>query len=392
MKKFIKILSLILAVALMAGVLVSCKKKRTGILLATYDGKDAYDGKVYSGDEDLANWMQYLTGYYYDYIEDGSLSNQQFGKLIVNTVVLHRVEDLDMQARGITIADEDIKEMFDYNKLNFDEYYEGGFEQFKKDSGLDDDFWMSMARYNVIENIIREDQLLAEDIGDDELRAYFNNNFANYMKKAGYDYTAIFVEVNDVSDETEWNGEKANAEAYLSRIKDGEKFEDIFNEIKEKYSTENGYSQSNYASGFGTVELTNVAQIDDLEKALEDVKEKYPNADRNAEKSSEAYADYLRYLSACMGMEQSYAMAHMNVGDVYPTPIATPIGWMILRLETYREKNEYPSFEEMRYQVYLDYCDELMESNELMSKYKELVFAKYNVNVEDVVFNPTTAQ
>ena len=383
MKKFIKIISLILAVALIAGILVSCKKKRTGILLATYNAKDEYDGKLYSGDEDIVNWLQYLSGYYYDYLEDGTISNDDFGKLVIETVVLHRLEELDLKAQNVTVSEDTVKEIFDYNKLNFDEYYEGGYEAFKKSSGLDDDFWMQYARYNVITDLVVEEQLFKMNVSEAELKEYFSNNYGNYIQKAGYDYTAVFVEVKDVTDDTEWTTEKQNAQAYIDRIKAGEAFTDVYNEILKKYSVENGYTQSSYASGFGTVELSAVAEVENLEESLAKVSELFPNADRNADPSSEEYKDYMRYLSTCMGVEQSYAMRNMQLGEIYPTPIRTPFGWMILRLDEFREKSIDPLYEDVSVRVYADYCQELVENNTVLTKYKDGLFNKYNVQIED---------
>ena len=386
MKKTIKIISLILAVALIAGILVSCKKKRTGILLATYDGKDEYDGKVYSGDEDLVNWLQYLNQYYYDYLEDGTISKEAFGEVVIQTVLLHRLEELDLKDQDITVSEEEIKEIFEYNKLNFDEFYDGGFEEAKKAYGLDDDFWMQYARYRVITNIIIDDQLLKLNVSESELKEYFSNNYGNYIQKAGYDYTAVFVEVKDVTDDAEWTTEKANAQAYIDRIKAGEKFEDVYSEILKKYSVENGYTQASYASGFGTVELSKVADVTDLEEALAKASENFPKADRTADKESEEYKDYMRYLSTCMGIEQSYAMKNMQIGEIYPTPIRTPFGWMILRLDEFREKSIYPLFDDVSAQVYADYCQELVENNTILTKYKESLFNKYNIKIEEYQF------
>ena len=358
-----------MALVLIAGVLSSCKKKDKGILLAKYDG-----GEMYSKDTDVQQWSDYLYGYYFDYLEDGSLSTARLGEIIVNTVLLHRLEDMDIVERKITISDEEIQEAYEFNKLNFDEYYDGGFEKFKEDSGLGDDFWMEFARYSIVENLIIDRLVYEEDFSKEELLNYFNANYSDYMISAGYEYSAVFVEVLDTSSEEEWATKKTAADGYLSRILSGEDFDEIKNEILDTYKIEDGYSNTHYASGKGSVSKSEFVDVTDLDAALAQAKEQFPDE-----------KDFLKYLSVCMKYEQCYAMKNLADGEVYSKLIKTPVGWMLLKLEQYRENSYYPTYEDVKDKVIEDYVKKLYEDGSLLDNYRKKLMIKYNVVMEDVV-------
>lgn len=386
MKKSVKIISAILAVTMLALLCCSCKKKDKGILLATYKG-----GEVYSGDSDLTQWSKYLNNYYADYIDDGTMTQDELSQRIVYEVVLMRLMELDIKARGLTVSDDEVKEAFDYTKTSFDNNYEGGYAQLVKDSGLTDDFWKAFARKSILREVIYNDLLINYDFTDEELTEYYNNNVDAYKKAKGYTCSVVFVTVGDVSDESAWTERKTAAKAYINRILAGEKYDDIKAEIVATYTEDNDSDiMASNATGTDIVSEESMRQfvlsegtsLEDTLKALA-ASDKYKNMDQHADKSSDAYKSYLEYLIKCMGYSQTYALTHMNVGETYSEPIVAPFGWMILRLDSYNEKTYYPTLEEIRYELTKDYFDSLVENGSLMSVYQNDLLEKYYVTLEE---------
>lgn len=380
MKKSIKLICFLLATLMVAFVFCGCKKK--GMLLARYDG-----GEVYSNDEDVKEWTKYLTSYYYSYVEEGKMTKDYLGTLIIKTIVAQRIREIEVQKRGIEVTDEAVQNMYDYNKKAFDEQYKGGFDGMLKDSGLSKKFWMMFARNAVIEQLIANDLVLNKNFTDEELTEYYAENLSKYITNAGYTYTALFIEVKDISNDTEWSEQKAVAEKYIERLLSGEDFDKVKEEILKTYNEENGYKQTADWTGQGTVAFDEVYKIDDLDKALKEVDEKYSDRDPKADKSSEAYSKYLQYLATSMAYTQSYAMTTIKEGEIYASPIISPLGWMILRLDKIAEETVYPSLDEIRLQLIADYSQELLSSGELMNKFSDEMDELYHVEIQSFSFS-----
>lgn len=380
MKKSIKLICLFLAAVMVAVVFCGCKKK--GMLLATYDG-----GEVYSNDEDVEEWTKYLTSYYYSYVESGAMTKDYLGTLIVKTIVAQRIREIEVEKRGIEVTDEAVQNMYDYNKKAFDEQYDGGYDGMLKETGLSKDFWMMFARNAVIEQLIANDLVLNRNFTDEELTSFYADNLSKYITNAGYTYTALFIEVKDLSDDTEWSEQKAVAEKYIERLLSGEDFDDIKEEILSIYNEENGYKQTANWTGQGTVTFDELYKTDDLEKSLKELDEKYSDRDSKADQSSDAYSKYLQYLASSMAYTQSYAMTNMKEGEIYASPIISPLGWMILRLDKIAEETIYPSLDEIRLQLIADYSQELLSSGELMNEFSDEMDELYHVEIQSFSFS-----
>ncbi len=380
MKKSIKLICLFLAAVMIAVVFCGCKKK--GMLLATYDG-----GEVYSNDEDVEEWTKYLTSYYYSYVESGAMTKDYLGTLIVKTIVAQRIREIEVEKRGIEVTDEAVQNMYDYNKKAFDEQYDGGYDGMLKETGLSKDFWMMFARNAVIEQLIANDLVLNRNFTDEELTSFYADNLSKYITNAGYTYTALFIEVKDLSDDTEWSEQKAVAEKYIERLLSGEDFDDIKEEILSIYNEENGYKQTANWTGQGTVTFDEVYKVDDLEKSLKELDEKYSGRDSKADQSSDAYSKYLQYLASSMAYTQSYAMTNIKEGEIYASPIISPLGWMILRLDKIAEETIYPSLDEIRLQLIADYSQELLSSGELMNEFSDEMDELYHVEIQSFSFS-----
>lgn len=378
MKKTIKLICFFLAVSMVALIFCGCGK---GMLLATYDG-----GEVYSTDKDVKLWTKYLSGYYGSYILEGKMTSAELGKIIVKTIVAQRIREIEVAKRGLSISESEVEEMYEYNKKAFDENYEGGFKKMMKDSGLKKKFWMMFARNAVVEKAIARDILAKKEFTDKELTDYYTNNLKNYIISAGYTYTAMFVEVKDLSSESEWAEAKTAAQKYIDRIKGGEDFDKIKEEILSIYNEKNGYTQTSTWTGEGAIGFDEIYDIDDLEKALADADENYKDRNSKADKGSEEYGKYLQYLATCMAYTQSYAMEHMEAGTIYSEPIISPLGWMILRLDRVTEETYYPSLDEIRLDLIRDYTNELVTSGKVMEKFSNEMDEKYHVKYEEVYY------
>lgn len=145
-----------------------------------------------------------------------------------------------------------------------------------KDSGLSKKFWMMFARNAVIEQLIANDLVLNKNFTDEELTEYYAENLSKYITNAGYTYTALFIEVKDISNDTEWSEQKAVAEKYIERLLSGEDFDKVKEEILKTYNEENGYKQTADWTGQGTVAFDEVYKIDDLENLLKRLTKSIP--------------------------------------------------------------------------------------------------------------------
>lgn len=379
MKKIVKLICFVLAVTMLASVFCGCK--RGGLLLATYDG-----GEVYSKDEDVELWTRYFLGYYGAYIDEGKMTTAELGELAVKTIVSQRLREIELEKRGLEVSDEKVEEMYNFNKEAFDKSYEGGFKQLMKDTGLKKKFWKMYARNAVVEQTIVNDLLAKKNFSDEELRNYYVANLEKYIIAAGYTYTAVFVEVKDLSSESEWAEAKIAAQKYIDRIIGGEDFDKVKEDILSVYNEENGYSQSENWSGEGVITFEEIYDVEDLEKALKDIDEEYSDRDPNAGEDTEGYGKYLQYLAKSMACTQSYAMKHMEVGSVYSDPIISPLGWMILRLDHIEEETIYPSLDELRLFLIEDYSNELISSGKLLGDFSDEMDKKYNVKYEEFYY------
>ena len=88
-----------------------------------------------------------------------------------------------------------------------------------------------------------------------------------------------------------------------------------------------------------------------------------------------------------MAYTQSYAMTTITVGEIYASPIISPLGWMILRLDKIAEETIYPSLDEIRLQLIADYSKELLSSGELMNKFSDEMDELYHVEIQSFSFS-----
>lgn len=383
MKTIKKLLCALFALVMIAAAGCSCgKTDEKHILVASYDG-----GKIYSDDPDLTNWTNYLYTYYAEYITNGSMNRAQFTDIVLNTVVLHRVEELDMEKRGLKYTEEDITSAAEFFVLNAEQFYEGGYEKFLEDRHLTTDFVNSYAKVQVMEELILDDIVAKQDYSDAALLDYFHQHIDTYVIKAGYSYDAAFLAVTDFADDDEVASKKAELQGYIDRIVAGEKFSDVKKELLSKYSG-GAYDEAATFSGEGIVEISELvhAQTEkDLEDARAFAESKYPNADAKSEKDSDAYGNYLRYLSLMMKYEQCFALLNTSEGETFSKPILSPIGWMMIKNLGYNPEVIVPEFADVKDRVKSDYTDEFYDSDDLLKDYKTDVFQKYNVKIEDVV-------
>ena len=376
MKKIIKLICFVLAVSMIAVIFCGCKG--SGVVLATYDG-----GEVLSTDDDVEQWTKYFTHYYSAYTLQGLMTSSELGRITIRSIVAMRLRELEAEKRGLEITDEAVKEMYDYNVKAFDEQYDGGFKKAMKDYGLKKKFWMMFARNAVVEELIVKDIINKMEITDAELTEFYVNNIKDYIISAGYTYTSVFVEVKDLSDENEWAENKSAAQKYIDRIIAGEDFDKIKEEILSIYNEENGYSQGTSWSGKGVITFEELRKVDNLEETMKELDEKYAGRDPKADKDSEAYGKYLQYLADCMANVQSYAMEHMETGTVYSEPIISPLGWMILRLDNFREETYYPSLNEIRDILRNNYINDLVNSGKLMEDFSDELYEAYHVEIKE---------
>lgn len=383
MKTVKKLVCALLALVMIAIVLCSCgEPEDKPMLLASYDG-----GKLYSDDAELTDWTNYLYTYYAEFITKGTMDRAQFTDIVLNTVILHRIEELDLEKRGLKYTDEAVEDAEQFFILNAEVYYEGGYEKYLEDRHLSKDFVTSYAKATVIEQILLDDIVSKQDYSDAVLLQYYREHISDYVIKAGFSYDAVFLGIEDFADDEEIERKKTELQGYIDCVIAGEKLSVIKNEILAKY--DGGiYDEAATLSGKGFIEiaeLVNTRTEKDLEDARAFAEEKYPSADAKSEKDSDAYGNYLRYLALMMKYEQCFALWNTNEGETFSRPILSPIGWMMIENLGYNSEVVVPEFADVKDKVKEDYTEEFYDSDDLLKNYKTSIFSKYNVKIEDVV-------
>lgn len=374
MKTAKRIICFILAATFVVLGLASCKKK--GILLATYDG-----GKIYENDvKELSN---YLYAYYYGMIEEGTTTADVVAKLAVERAVMDRLYELELKEYKMKVDEAEVKEEGDNIKSVIEAQYEGGWKQYASDVGVSEDFCYVYGRGAVVQEMVENSILFGDAITDEALKEYYRINGLDYLIYPSYEYTGMLIEVKDPADLTEWNSKKAEAQAYLDRILSGEDFDKVMAEVQGKYTEEAGYTVSPILSGQGRNDESTVAKISDLEAELKKIDEKYQNRDASADKSSEEYGNYLKYLGEVMKAKQCSFLRSATQNQVCSEIIESQAGFWIFRFDSHNTVQKFPEYDDIKGTLMIDYIKYLKEDTDAIKNYRNSLIEKYNVVYED---------
>ena len=359
------------------------------IIVATWN-----KGNIWSGD--VFEWVNYFYSLYYSDIQGGVRTTKDILELSIRAYCLVPLLENYLKEIGKTVSEDAIEIGVLQMMMNIDEQYseEGGFEYWKNGVGVTDNFIYDYVKYGIYNSAVREYLVENYDVSEEKLVEYFNENSMDYATPVGYIFNTALCEVLDQSNDEEWNTVFEDAKSYITKANSGTSFSDIQDEIKAKYTTEDGYVLVPYYTTYGTltkVDLDSMPKFDDLDKYIEELKAKYTEKgmDRTAEKTSAEYGYYDEYMFYVYQGTVAYIFRNklLEIGETYETPIQHPEGWMIVEYDSYNS-NPWAKYEDVKEQVKSDYLESIQD--QLLIDFCSQLLDKNNLSIEDVEFVPNS--
>ena len=359
------------------------------IIVATWN-----KGNIWSGD--VFEWVNYFYSLYYSDIQGGVRTTKDILELSIRAYCLVPLLENYLKEIGKTVSEDAIEIGVLQMMMNIDEQYseEGGFEYWKNGVGVTDNFIYDYVKYGIYNSAVREYLVENYDVSEEKLVEYFNENSMDYATPVGYIFNTALCEVLDQSNDEEWNTVFEDAKSYITKANSGTSFSDIQDEIKAKYTTEDGYVLVPYYTTYGTltkVDLDSMPKFDDLDKYIEELKAKYTEKgmDRTAEKTSAEYGYYDEYMFYVYQGTVAYIFRNklLEIGETYETPIQHPEGWMIVEYDSYNS-NPWAKYEDVKEQVKSDYLESIQD--DLLIDFCSQLLDKNNLSIEDVEFVPNS--
>lgn len=395
--KLRRILCFVIALAMIVLVCASCNGNndkpdpdREGqIIVATWN-----KGNIWSGD--IAEWVNYFYATYYSAIQSGQATTDDIMRLAINAYCLVPLLEDYLKEIGQPVSEEDINMAVVSYITDIDMEYEeeGGYDYWKAGIGVTDSFITQLVKYGIYNNNVREYLVENDDISEEDLRAYFDENSMSYATPVGYIFSTALCEVLDKTNDEEWNAAFEDAKSFIAKAQSGTAFTDVQAEVKAKYTEENGYILVPYYTTDGVlskIDLDGMPKFDDLDKYLEELEVKYTEKgmDRTADKQSDEYKYYDEYLFYVYQGTVAYIFRNklLELGETYGTPILSPNGWMIVEYDSYNN-NPWANYEDVKEQVKSDYISSI--ENDLLNNFCTQILDKNNLSYEDVVFVPNT--
>lgn len=383
MKIFVKMLCLLLAVSVMAGLFVSCggkydydpnyKPKQEGDILVVYNNTAVFESEV----QDIINY-QLMRGMTETTTEEQMMI--MMGEA-VGTYIQYKTLELDFNERGIKVDEKAVEELYKKELAGIEENYEGGYENWMKIYGVSEHFLQEEVRRYVLTDMYYEEVRESITFTDDDLKAYMNLHASDYYNPAGYTWTMVFREVKDINDATECAAAEQEAQELINKIKKGDTtLEEVKVDLLEKYTAKDGYGKAELFSGESFTSIQNVLPMkteEELNAILTEIGTVYKDRDPHAEKDKEAYSNYMNWVAECFEAETYYAIQNMKAGEIYAKPIKSFVGYGILRLESVVEESTFDKFEDVRENVAYRYLEEKLQ--ERFQEHLEELHEKYKV-------------
>ncbi len=376
MKRFVKIVSLLLAVTMIAGLLVSCQDRpniKDGEILAVYNGTPVYESEV----QDIINYTL-VTRLTKDTTEEQM--KIMMGEAI-GVYVQYKVLELDFNERKIKINEKDLKARVKAEKEAIEENYEGGYKNWMKNHGVSEDFLAEEVRRYVLADMYFTSVSDSVTVTEEEMKAYMNLHASKYYNPAGYEWTIVFREVKDVNDANECAAAESEAQAYINQIQNGETtLEEVKIDLLEKYTRENGYGKAELYSGSDFTDMQTMPGVgsdEAYQSVLEGLDKVYEDRDPNAEKSSQQYANYMNWLAECFEAGVYHALQTIEAGEVYDKPIKSFIGYGIVRLDSIVTEASFDKFEDIKDELSFEVLNEKLQT--MLTDHLEALHHKYEV-------------
>ena len=376
MRRLAKIVSLLLAVTMLVGLFASCKKHPTvkdGEILVVYNGVAVYESEV----QDIINYTLVT--------KMNSETTEEQMKIMmgeaIGTYVQYKTLELDFNERNIKINEKDFKARVKAEKEEIEKNYEGGYKGWMKNHGVSEDFLAEEVRRYVLTDMYYSLVADSIEVTEEDMKAYMNLHASDFYHAAGYNWTIVFREVKDITDETECAAAEAEAKTYIEQIQNGETtIEVVKGELLEKYSKDDGYIKAELFNGSDFTDIQTMPAIktqEDLNAIFEEIDAVYADRDPNAATSSQQYANYMNWIAEKFEAEVYYALQHLEKGEVYSKPIKSFIGYGILRLDSVVDQASFDQFEDVKEYLAIQVLSEKVQN--MMMDHLEELHHKYNV-------------
>lgn len=399
MKIIKRIAAFALAAAMLLGIcasMTSCKER--GNIVASYDGGEIYEG-------DLVDWQSYFLGFYYQNIiksENPTAEIQQVLDLTTKAVLQTKIfKDILEKEDILVLKDSDIKQRANeiIEELNEDEELKklGGYDHWKKYYGVSKNFIYDYAEYVMITECIESYIMSREEnkITDEDVRDYWNKNASEFLITPSYilDVIIVVVENSKLGDPAAWESAKAEAQGYLDRLKNGEKYDDVkIAALQNTVDTDifNAYSVRDRLA------ISDCEGFEDIDRLLAEAKEVLDGFAEESKIELVEYPDitneneYRLWFDNVNIHNEIYvknAILNMEVGDCVSEPIKFINGYEIFR---YAEKDENLMFQtpEVNDEVYQRCYDAVYDerwdagAGPAVTSFEEKMYKDYNVDIK----------
>ena len=328
-----------------------------GQVVAEYDGNLVYESDV----QDIINYnlMVGVTDQTTEYELHNIMVNA------VKTYVKYKTLEIDLEEKGYVIDEKEFKEALKEAKADIEETY--GYKEWCDMYRVSKDFLEEELRRFYIAALYNDNIEQKVQVSEQEARDYYSvHAISDYSKPAGYYWTSVLRPVRDIADQNEAAEAKAEMDAYLAKVLNGEMtLEDVDKELNAKYNEKTAYPNAMY-DGEDTIAIdTMYVFLDekDFHDLLDVIDETYADRDINADEKSEQYANYMSYLANTFEAYVHYALQNMEVGEVWETPLQNFVGSYIIRLDRVETTNAFLPYDEVADEIITLLMAEKLEKN-----------------------------
>lgn len=398
MNKAKRIICLALAVAAvfsMCAVFASCQKKKSGKVLATYDGGDVYES-------DVLDWQSFFLVENVSDIMKADDSEAKIAEVNDNTtkfyVQLKAFRKL-LEDEGIaTITEETIKkyaEQIVIPALNSKYEKNGGYDFWRNSYKVSENFVYDYAEEQLVTAYLEKYVMDHFGVTDELVYEYWEAHASEYLVVPSYVFDVIMVAIEDSAraDVEAWEAAKAEAQKYIDRIKSGEDFADV------KADALVNSKNISVAAAFSvkdSVPYTSCEGFEDEEENLKHIAEYFDEVSKKTKVKLVEYADpngnskeYSLWFSYCNMINEFYtkhALLNLDVGETIDEPIRHISGYEIIKLVEMSDKTEFQRPEnnpEVYQDVYESLYAEMWNGGKGTSveKFEKFLQEKYNVSI-----------
>ncbi|MBQ8403440.1 MAG: hypothetical protein IJX55_03320 [Clostridia bacterium] len=402
MKNIKKFIVLMLVFAVCTVMFASCGNKKDEAV-ASFGG----DSYIYADDKDFSDFYNLFTYYYKIESVEEEMSTLEYNIILRNsvqaTVEMRLLED-ESARRGYFIDMEEVEaEAYEDQKV-FENAYPGGFATFCEHWGLSEDVFLTVNKYEALQELAKENFFTTQTVKEEEALAYYEKNKDDFIKKPHYEIKELFLQVTkDTNKEAVYN----DAKVYIGMLNSGRSWESVLNTAKIKYNLENGMIFSHYLTGSEIIEKNNLETIGSTNNLMNEVfknfEEKYgitysemfPDGfdayiEKNEiEEGSFTYKKVLEahmtYCSEVYNVEMNYAVTEKwETGKCYSFPIYHGgfESYVVLYFSSVEDEEGEVSFEqakediielileERREKAFEDFISRRMDEANLQIKYE----------------------